>query len=85
MPSSPRPRVYHCLASRQGFLRDHSDDLIHDASGLWTDDAAHSLRFLTGDTAQARVKLLAHALPELDIRLVTFHYASPGVWVPADD
>ena len=82
---SSRRRVYHCLASPQGFLRDHSQDLISDQSPLWTDSAADSLRFLAHDVAAARLQQLQRFIPDLAISLVSFQYAPSGVWTPADD
>jgi hypothetical protein len=82
---SPRRRVYHCLASPKGFLVDHSNQLIGDQSPLWTDDANLSLRFLVQDLAAERVRRLRPIHPDLTLRLVSFAYASPGIWLATDE
>lgn len=87
MASTPscRVRVYHCLASPLGFLMDHQHVLIDDRSPLWTSDPTLSLRFLSYEPAAHRLKVLQSVIPDLEIRLVSFRYASGGTWVVADD
>jgi hypothetical protein len=82
---SCRVRVYHCLVSPQGFLRDHSDALICDQSTLWTSNPAESLRFLGQDAAAERLRQLHSLIPELTITCVNFQCASAGTWIPLDD
>jgi len=77
--------VYHCLSGPGGYLKDHSDSRVKDGDDLWTQDPGQSLRFLCVDPAAARVKMLAHLIPGLTIRLVSFQYASAGAWVPLDE
>ena len=77
--------MYHCLASPKGFLVDQTERLISDQSALWTDDAAQSVRFLGYEAAASRYRALHQAIPDLEIRLVSFAYASPGIWLAVDD
>ncbi len=77
--------MYHCLASPKGFLIDQAEKLINDQSSLWTEDATDSVRFLVHEEAAARFRALQQAIPDLELRLVSFSYASPGRWVPNDD
>lgn len=75
--------MYHCLFSpSQGYLRDHQHGRVDDHSQLWTADPASSLRFLDQDEAVARIRSLGHLGLDVQIKLVSFSYASAGQWIP---